>query len=503
MAQDPALPTFNAIYSFGDSLSDAGNLSLLTALTGRTPVSPPYYSQSFGLVSGTVFSNGPTWVQNLSSALNLGTLSPSLTGGSDFAYGGAETGATPQASNLLIQGISLPSQIAQFKGAFFGGVSGALFTLSIGSNDLLDIFANPGLSAQQQATDVAAAATNTISFVRQLAGLGAKNLLLLAVPDLGKTPVVQTGAADGTNKPSAALTAEATQLSKLYNSTVAAQLAGVAGINVGVIDAYTLIDSAVANPASYGLTNVTSPVWNGNYTSSGSGSLAATGTAAQNKYLFFDALHPTETGHLAVTTLAEQQLAGGPSAPQIVQFYANILQRAPDLAGLKYWGAQVTAGSQTVAQVDAQLAASPESQVAVVPVVELYTALGRAPDAAGLNYWVHAFAGGMSLDAIGSTFIASAEGRAIYDPAAGTNPVANAAFVKTAYQELLGRAADTAGSDYWVGQLNAGTVVPGQVIGNFVRSPELQARDAVPVANFLIAAGNGTAIYSGSLFPSA
>jgi phospholipase/lecithinase/hemolysin len=89
-----SLPTYSAIYAFGDSLSDAGNLSISTV--GTTPVSPPYYKQQYGILSGNVFSNGPTWVQNLSIALGLGKLAPSLAGGTDFAYGGAETGSTPQ-----------------------------------------------------------------------------------------------------------------------------------------------------------------------------------------------------------------------------------------------------------------------------------------------------------------------------------------------------------------------------------------------------------------------
>ena len=116
MSQTPALPTYSAIYAFGDSLSDAGNLSIFTSLTGTEPVSPPYYQEKYGDITGNVFSNGPTWVQDLSIALGLGTLTPSLTGGTDFAYGGAETGATPQnANNPEIEAISLPSQILQFR----------------------------------------------------------------------------------------------------------------------------------------------------------------------------------------------------------------------------------------------------------------------------------------------------------------------------------------------------------------------------------------------------
>jgi phospholipase/lecithinase/hemolysin len=111
MSQNSALPSYSAVYAFGDSLSDAGNVSITTSAAGATePVSPPYYKEQYGPISGNVFSNGPTWVQDLSIALGLGTLAPSLAGGTDFAYGGAETGTTPQnASDPEILALSLPA----------------------------------------------------------------------------------------------------------------------------------------------------------------------------------------------------------------------------------------------------------------------------------------------------------------------------------------------------------------------------------------------------------
>jgi phospholipase/lecithinase/hemolysin len=48
---------------------------------------------------------------------------------------------------------------------------------------------------------------------------------------------------------------------------------------------------------------VTTPVWTGDFENPFSGHFNATG-AAQDKYLFFDHLHPTETGHLALASLA-------------------------------------------------------------------------------------------------------------------------------------------------------------------------------------------------------
>jgi outer membrane lipase/esterase len=70
-----------------------------------------------------------------------------------------------------------------------------------------------------------------------------------------------------------------------------------------LLDSYALIDQAVAHPGQFGLTNVTTPVWTGDFENPFSGHFNATG-AAQDKYLFFDHLHPTETGHLALASLA-------------------------------------------------------------------------------------------------------------------------------------------------------------------------------------------------------
>jgi phospholipase/lecithinase/hemolysin len=314
MAQTSALPTFGTIYAFGDSLSDAGNLSISTATTD--PVSPPYFQQKFGVIPGNVFSNGPTWVQDLSLALGMGTLAPSLAGGTDFAFGGAETGQTPQnASDPTIQAVSLPAQMTQFRTLVPKPSVNALYTLSIGSNDVLGILANPALTATQQQADVASAVGNEITFLKQLVADGATNLLVLDVPDLGKTPDVTTGLVNGSNVPSAALDTEASQLSSAYDTALMTQLATIAApgmVSVHVADTFQLLDNAIANPASFGLVNVTSPVWSGNFTSASSGTLAATDAAAQDQFLFFDHLHPTETGHQAIADAVEQQLSGLP-----------------------------------------------------------------------------------------------------------------------------------------------------------------------------------------------
>ena len=303
-----SLPTYSAIYAFGDSLSDAGNISISTG--GTTPVSPPYYKQQYGILSGNVFSNGPTWVQNLSIALGLGKLAPSLAGGTDFAFGGAQTGSTPQNANLpAYAAVSLPAQLSEFRTREPNPSANALYTISVGSNDIDTILATT-LTAQQQTTDINAAVANEIAFVNHLVGDGAKNLLVLDVPDLGKIPEITQGLDNGSNTPSAGYDAQASQLASEYNTALNSQLAAITGANVHVVDTYTLLDNAIADPAAYGLTNVTTPVWDGNFTSASSGTLAATNTAQQDQYLFWDTYHPTETGHQAIAESAETELSG-------------------------------------------------------------------------------------------------------------------------------------------------------------------------------------------------
>ena len=139
----PGAP-YTAMYVFGDSLSDTGNVSLATF--GLLPVSPPYADRSF--------SNGPVWAQDLAQSLGLPPLQPSLAGGTDFAYGGAETGQTP---THTLNPTDLPSQFTQFQTQVASPQAGALYAIWIGSNDVLDIANNSSLTPAQQQADVAAA----------------------------------------------------------------------------------------------------------------------------------------------------------------------------------------------------------------------------------------------------------------------------------------------------------------------------------------------------------
>jgi phospholipase/lecithinase/hemolysin len=287
-APSPGAPYSN-LYAFGDSLSGAGNDYILTLNT--LPVSPPY--------SDGRFSNGPVWVQDLATSLGLPAVSASLGGGTDFAYGAAETGATPLHAETPID---LPSQLAQFRFTNPAPPANALYTLSIGTNDVLDALSAFATDPGTAIADVGDAVANETSFVAHLAGDGAHALTVLNVPDLGKTPYA-IGLGAGTAQ-------AASFLSALYDQDLSASLqsvAGVDGLNVHLVDTFALLDAAIANPAAYGLTNVTDPVWTGNYTDPSSGTLRANGAAADS-YLYFDSLHPTAHGHAVLASAAQASL---------------------------------------------------------------------------------------------------------------------------------------------------------------------------------------------------
>ncbi len=125
---------------------------------------------------------------------------------------------------------------------------------------------------------------------------------VLMVPDLGKTP---EEIAQG---PLYAISAS--NLAAWYDVDLAQSLASLAvtdHLNIDLVNTFQLLDAATANPAAFGLTDTTNPVWTGNYTDAGSGTLTATG-AAQNQHLFFDGLHPTAQGHAIVALVAGQSL---------------------------------------------------------------------------------------------------------------------------------------------------------------------------------------------------
>jgi phospholipase/lecithinase/hemolysin len=297
----------DAIYSFGDSLSDVGNIY---ATTGDTVPGAPYFNGQF--------SNGNVWVQDLASDLGLAALTPSRLGGTDYAYGTGETGVTTfntsAAATDLLGGAG---QLAQFQSANATADPNALYTIWIGSNDLNDILANAMPS--QYGADIGTVAGNIDTAIGILAAMGAKNFLVVTVPDLGLTPdALALGPA---------ASAGASEISASFDSTLVSgagpipSLATVAvgdSINISVLNTFALLDTIVSDPTAYGFTNVTSPCYTGTYAGFADTMDPGTECPTPDQYLFFDGEHPTAAGHALVADAALSLVTPEPGSISLI-----------------------------------------------------------------------------------------------------------------------------------------------------------------------------------------
>ncbi len=104
--------------------------------------------------------------------------------------------------------------------------------------------------------------------------------------------------------------------------------------------------------------------------------------------------------------------------------------------------------------------------------------LGRTPDLEGLGYWINDMDNGVSLTTIASGFIASKE----FEDKYGTNP-SYETYINLLYQNILGRAPDAEGLNYWVSNMQKGIDSPAAVLASFSEGFENTANVAPDIAN--------------------
>jgi len=86
----------------------------------------------------------------------------------------------------------------------------------------------------------------------------------------------------------------------------------------------------------------------------------------------------------------------------------------------------------------------------------LYSAaLAREPDEAGLRFWDNARQDGFTFDQLSQAFVDSPEFNGLFGGAGGTPPTVEA-FVEALYGNVLDRAADIEGRDFWIDAFNNG-----------------------------------------------
>ena len=244
---------FSGIFAFGDSLTDTGNTSLASG--GASP-GAAYFSGRY--------SNGSVWIENLAGYLGMSAPVNSLSGGRNYAFGGAYTST----------GGSVPT-LAQQAGMFIGGGGSFLPT------DLVVVWAGANDFLLGGQTNPTIPANNVLGVISTLAGAGARNILVPNLPDLGDTPALLS-----TGDP--VRIGGATLLSQGFNAALSSGLGNLRqslGINLWELDVYGIGKELKANPGGFGFTNTTQ-------------SALLTGNAASAaEYLYWDTVHPTARVH--------------------------------------------------------------------------------------------------------------------------------------------------------------------------------------------------------------
>ena len=276
--------SYNRIVTFGDSLSDNGNLF---SVTGTPPA--PYFQGRF--------SNGQTWVELLNGPMLRGiTLTPGTdtsTSNVNIAFGGARTDSV----------VALPpgtgTQIGQFLLAGGKLSSGDLVTLWGGANEFIQRMSlpvNPATIQGELTTIMSTAAGNIGAQVNTLARSGAGTIVVVNLPDLGAAPAF-SGTASGAQIGSFG--------SSVFNSAWATATSAAAAANPGAnviqVPVDRLFAAVIANPGQFGFTNVTNQCLT-------TATCVLAPAAAQNQYLFWDSVHPTAAGHALMARFASEYI---------------------------------------------------------------------------------------------------------------------------------------------------------------------------------------------------
>lgn len=292
--------SYSGLYVFGDSLSDVGNDLIVTG--GAVP-SPTYYSQ--GGTTGR-FTNGLSYADHLAAGLGLG-LSPSVSGGTDYAFGGARVSSV--AAGLPSTALSFNQQIGAFDAGHAAADGGALYVLWIGANDMSDAI---NAAAHGNGAAIKAAVNNAMQGIGQaitdLSARGATHFLVPNLPDLSLVPAI-----NGFNSPG--LSGLAHQASTSFNAALGQTLAapGFSALDIRGLDVFSSLTAITANPAAYGFANATDACYTGdvNGLARPSGPVPSV-CANPASSVFWDYEHPTAAMH---TLLGAQALAAAVPEP--------------------------------------------------------------------------------------------------------------------------------------------------------------------------------------------
>jgi len=240
-APTPAAAANGILYAFGDSAIDTGNI--LIATSGATP------DPTVGYWDGR-FCNGPNYLDKVAAASPNWASVPALAQGTNGAFGGGESGpgySTKYGAPNLQEQIGL--FIQEYPDHRFAERD--VILISSGHNDLLSHLASPPTTAT--------IVQYILESVTALADIGGRVFVIPTTIPIQYSPAVQ-GSQETTPQQVETWFTE-------FNASLTAQLAAYAAadqrLTIIRTDLFTKTTDIYANPASYGLTDVTNPSYDG------------------------------------------------------------------------------------------------------------------------------------------------------------------------------------------------------------------------------------------------
>lgn len=270
-----ATPLHNIVI-FGDSLSDNGNL--YEVMNHQLPQSPPYYEGRF--------SNGPVWIELLAASYFPENSKAHLA---NYAYGGA--GVTDTENDEAY--FTLRKEINSYLLTHDDKASeDTLYIVWIGANNYL------GMPSEAEKT-LQTVNSGINKGLKRLVAKGAKHILIINLPDLGRTPAAMEFDSIDTMR----------YFSTEHNNALAKTAEELKVSNPEVewlfFDMNKGFDEVVANPEEYGFTNITGTCSNAEINAKTQKSflkmVASVKPKAKNDacdgFLFFDLVHPSAAAH--------------------------------------------------------------------------------------------------------------------------------------------------------------------------------------------------------------
>jgi phospholipase/lecithinase/hemolysin len=273
---------YSGIVVFGDSISDVGNWPISESARFPGGVFPPPYF-------GGRISNGPLWAEHLANHLGLAAPTPSLAGGTNYAWAGGTTGS------IRGEDVNMDVQVSRYLSQH-SPEPDELFVLWGGTNDFFLGQMNPSAPVayiKDQVFDLAAA--------------GARNFLVVNLPSYFG---------------SSSLNSRLTQRAEEFNSLLSSAFDGVRStlqeVTIFEFDYFSFFEKVTANPAEFGFSNVLDPACRN--------CVSANRTVVPNpdEYFFWDDVHPTAAAHRLIGD-ATYAILAVPEPSTLLVFITGIL----------------------------------------------------------------------------------------------------------------------------------------------------------------------------------